>query len=109
MLEQAAAVSIGQFMEQVGPWVQNQPDLLDKLDLDQMVDELAQRLGVPASIIRSDEQVAAIRQQREQAAAAQQQAAMEARMMESMAKVGNVRTQGTVAGEGMGRPQEDDA
>ena len=70
---------------------------------------LAQRLGVPASIIRSDEQVAAIRQQREQAAAAQQQADMEARMMESMAKVGNVRTQGTVAGEVMGRPQEDDA
>ena len=34
---------------------------------------------------------------------------MEARMMESMAKVGNVRTQGTVAGEAMGRPQEDDA
>ena len=28
-------------------------------------------------------------------------------MMESMAKVGNVRTQGTVAGEVMGRPQEE--
>lgn len=109
MLEQAAAVSIGQFMDQVGPWAQSQPSILDKLDLDQMVDELAQRLGVPASIIRSDEQVAAIRRQREQAAAAQQQADMEARMMESMAKVGNVRTQGTVAGEVMGRPQEDDA
>ena len=91
------------------PTAQSQPTILDKLDLDQMVDELAQRLGVPASIIRSDEQVAAIRQQREQAAAAQQQADMEARMMESMAKVGNVRTQGTVAGEVMGRPQEDDA
>ena len=109
MLEQAAAVSIGQFMDQVGPWAQSQPTILDKLDLDQMVDELAQGLGVPASIIRSDEQVAAIRQQREQAAAAQQQAAMEARMMESMAKMGNVKTEGTVAGKVMGSPQEDNA
>lgn len=109
MLEQAAAVSIGQFMDQVGPWAQSQPTILDKLDLDQMVDELAQRLGVPASIIRSDEQVAAIRQQREQAAAAQQQAAMEVQMMESMAKMGNVKTEGTVAGKVMGSPQEDNA
>ena len=96
-------------MDQVGPWAQSQPTILDKLDLDQMVDELAQRLGVPASIIRSDEQVAAIRQQREQAAAAQQQAAMEVQMMESMAKMGNVKTEGTVAGKVMGSPQEDNA
>lgn len=86
-----------------------QPNLLDKLDLDQMMDELAQRLGVPASIIRSDEQVAAIRQQREQAAAAQQQAVMESQMMESMAKMGNVKTEGTVAGKVMGSSQEDNA
>ena len=66
-------------------------------------------LGPRCQYYRSPSQVAAIRRQREQAAAAQQQADMEARMMESMAKVGNVRTQGTVAGEVMGRPQEDDA
>lgn len=51
------------------------PDVLDKLDLDQSVDEYASMIGVPPTILRSDEQVAAIRKQR--AEAAQQQQAME--------------------------------
>lgn len=51
------------------------PEVLDKLDLDQAVDEYAAMVGVPPTIIRSDDQVAQIREQR--AAAAQQQMAME--------------------------------
>ncbi len=43
-------------------------DLFDKLDMDQMIDELATGLGVPGSIIRPDTDVAQIRQQREQQA-----------------------------------------
>ena len=48
-----------------------QPQILDKIDFDQAIDELATALGAPGSIIRSDPEVAQIRQQRAQA---QQQA-----------------------------------
>lgn len=48
-----------------------QPEIFDKVDLDQMIDELATGLGVPGSIIRSDQETTRIRQQRQQA---QQQA-----------------------------------
>lgn len=53
--------------------------ILDKLDLDQMVDELATGLGAPGSVIRADADVAALRQQRASAQArqAQLQAAMQ--------------------------------
>ena len=73
------------------------------------MDELAQRLGVPASVIRSDETVAAMREARAQAQAAQQQQMVEAQMLQQMAQLGNVKTQGTVAGEvlGAGKPEGD--
>lgn len=38
--------------------------VLDKIDIDQMVDELAGGLGCPGKIVRADSDVAAIRQQR---------------------------------------------
>ena len=47
--------------------------MLDKLDLDQAVDELATGLGVPGAIVRSDEDVQKLRQQRQQEQASQQQ------------------------------------
>jgi hypothetical protein len=52
-----------------------EPGVLDKLDVDQVIDELADALGVPPSIIRSDEAVAGLRQAR--AKQAQQQQAVE--------------------------------
>lgn len=48
------------------------PEVLDKIDWDADIDEYAQRLGAPSKLVRSDEEVAAIRQQRQQAAAQQQ-------------------------------------
>ena len=51
------------------------PEVLDKLNLDQAIDEYGLNIGVAPTIIRSDDEVAQIRQQR--AAAAQQQQAME--------------------------------
>lgn len=51
---------------------QNQ-EIFDKVDLDQMVDELAQGIGAPGSIIRADDDVAKIRQQRAQAIQQMQQ------------------------------------
>lgn len=55
--------------------------ILDKIDMDQMIDELATGIGVKGSVIRSDEEVAQIRQQRAQAEAMQQQ--MQQKMQEA--------------------------
>lgn len=106
MLEQSGAVATAQFMEQIAPLIKISPDIMDKIDVDQMIDELAQRMGVPASIIRSDETVAAIRQQRAEAQAAQQAQAAAMMAAEQAAKLGNVKTQGTVAGAVLGAEQE---
>lgn len=54
------------------------PDVLDKVDLDQAIDEYFDMLGVPPSIVVSDDEVAEVRQQR-----AQQQQAMQAAEMAS--------------------------
>ncbi|MDE7372089.1 MAG: hypothetical protein K2N07_10215, partial [Desulfovibrio sp.] len=53
-------------------------------------------------VIRSDETVAAMREARAQAQAAQQQQMAEAQMLQQMARLGNVKTEGTVAGEVLG-------
>ncbi|EPR42719.1 Bacteriophage head-to-tail connecting protein [Desulfovibrio sp. X2] len=51
------------------------PEIMDKIDLDQAVDDLADIMGTPADLVRSDGAVADIRQSREQQA--QQAAAMQ--------------------------------
>lgn len=52
------------------------PEVLDKVDFDQMVDEYGGMLGIPPSLVRTDEQVQAIRQAR--AEQQQQMMAMQA-------------------------------
>lgn len=59
----------------IGQVAQFRPDVLDKLDVDQTVDEYLDMLGVPPTIINSDDEVAAMRQER--AAMQQQQMQME--------------------------------
>jgi len=51
------------------------PEIFDKFNADQAIDEIATDLKIPATVIRSDEEVAAIRQQRAAAIAQQQQMA----------------------------------
>lgn len=48
------------------------PDALDKLNTDQLVDDFGEMLGTPPELVRSDDQVASIRQQRAQRMAQQQ-------------------------------------
>lgn len=68
-------------IERFAGFVQNmhqtmpEASITDKVDADQMVDDYANITGVPTNIVRTDEQVAAIRQQRAQAQQAQQAAA----------------------------------
>ena len=64
-------------------------EVLDKVDVDQMVDELATGLGVPGKVIRADSDVAQIRQQRAEAQAAQMQ--QQQQMLEAQAAVQNAQ------------------
>lgn len=76
------------FVTNLAQGTQN-PTVLDKLDADQMVDEYGDMMGVSPKVIRSDEEVANIRNARAQAEQQQQQieqAAMEAQAIERLAK-----------------------
>ncbi len=53
-----------------GQMSQFNPEVLDKLDMDQMMDEYADVIGTPANLVVSDEDVAAIRAERARAAQA---------------------------------------
>ncbi len=64
-------------------------EVLDKVDVDQMVDELATGLGVPGKVIRADSDVAQIRRQRAEAQAAQMQ--QQQQMLEAQAAVQNAQ------------------
>lgn len=70
------AVSTGS-IERVAGFIGNlaggKPEVLDKFDADQAVDEYADMVGVPPSIILSDDRVAEIRKQRLEQAQQQQQ------------------------------------
>jgi hypothetical protein len=52
------------------------PEVVDKIDRDQIVDEYSDMVGMPANLIRSDDDVAAIRAERQRLKQAQQQAEM---------------------------------
>jgi hypothetical protein len=51
------------------------PDALDKIDIDQAIDEFGMSIGAPAKVIRADDKVAEIREARAKAAQAQALAA----------------------------------
>ena len=66
--KQAGIAAINQtvgFIGQVAQLTQN-PDALDKLNVDEAIAEVAEMHGVPPKMIRSDEEVAALREQRQQ-------------------------------------------
>ena len=73
------------------------PDVIDKFDFDQSVDEYANMRGIPAGVVRSDDDVSEIRQAREQQ---QQQAAMQANM-QSAAEGAKTLSDTDTAGENM--------
>lgn len=66
--------SIDRLIGTVGAIAGLRPDVVDKLDTDQIVDAYADSLGVDPTLIVADDKVAIIRQERAQAAQAQQQA-----------------------------------
>ena len=70
-LRQTGAETTRALVQDVLALAQADPQALDKIDIDQAVDELATGLGAPGKVIRADADVLAIRQQRAQAQAAQ--------------------------------------
>jgi hypothetical protein len=58
------------------------PDILDKLNFDQVIDDMGEAFGVNPAIVVSDQDVAAMRQQRAQAMQAQQAAAVAPQVVE---------------------------
>lgn len=75
---QAGIAAINQVVDFIGTLAQitQSPAALDKLNVDEAIDEVAEMHGVPPKLIRSDEEVAALREQREQQT--QQMQAMQA-------------------------------
>jgi hypothetical protein len=69
----AGLSGIERFTAYVGQLAAVNPEIIDKVDMDQAVDEYGSITGVPPRIIRPDEAVAEMRAQRAQAVQAQQQ------------------------------------
>ena len=68
-----ATAGVERFVGFAGNLAAAYPEILDKVDMDQVIDEYGDMLGVPSKIVRPDEMVTAIRQQRADAARQQQQ------------------------------------
>lgn len=60
------AGSMERFLAVASGFAQFSSGVLDKIDFEQAVDELADTYGVPPSLVRSDDKVAELRQQRQQ-------------------------------------------
>lgn len=70
-----AAQGVDRLLGTVGQLAALKPDIVDKVDLDQVVDDYAEMYGVNPKIIVPDDKVVVIRDQRQQQIAAQQAAA----------------------------------
>lgn len=66
------AVGVMQMMEWTTPIAQVKPEILDRIDYDEALKVLGEASNVPSKVLRSDEQVAALRGQRAQAEQAAQ-------------------------------------
>jgi hypothetical protein len=78
----------------VGNLAQLKPEVLDKIDFDQVVDDYGDMYGVNPKIVVPDNVVAQIRAQRAQAAQAAQTAAAMPQLVESAKTAGDINTQG---------------
>ena len=65
---------ISRFLQDVIPMAQTDQGVLDNIDMDKMLEVYAKARGVPRSVLRPSQQVAALRQQRQKAQAMQQAA-----------------------------------
>lgn len=65
----------------VGQLASAQPEVLDKFDADQAVDEYGEAIGVPSTLLRSDDDVRALREERQKQLEVKEQAQMASQVM----------------------------
>ncbi|HEX2919502.1 MAG TPA: portal protein, partial [Edaphobacter sp.] len=85
---------IDRLVGNLGMVAQMKPDVLDKFDADQWVDEYSDMLGVDPRLIVASDQVAIVRQKRTEAQAAAQQAAMAQQVSRTAKNLGQTPTGG---------------
>lgn len=90
-----ALAGIDRFLDRLAILAQTRPDVLDKVDLDQAIDEYASATGIPPRMIIADERVAELRAARAQA----EQAAMQAETMKTAAQGAQALSQTDMSGE----------
>lgn len=90
----AGLASMDRFWLFIQQMVQVSPTALDKVDLDQFIDEYAERTGIPRKLIIDDERVAMLREQK----ARQEQAMMQAQMIPAGAKAAKDLSQASLEG-----------
>ena len=89
-----AAQGADRLLGTVGSMAQMKPEVLDKLDFDQLVDDYSEMYGVNPKIIVPDDQVAAMRAGRAQQQQAMQAAAMVPNAVETAKTAGEINTEG---------------
>lgn len=89
-----AAQGVDRLLGTVGQLAALKPEVLDKVDFDQVVDDYGEMYGVNPKIIVPDTVVAQNRAQRAQAMAAQQAAAAAPQMVDSAKTASEIDTQG---------------
>jgi hypothetical protein len=89
-----AAQGVDRLLGTVGNLAQFKPEVLDKIDFDQVVDDYSDMYGVNPKIVIPDDKVAEIRAQRAQAAQAAQTSAAMPQLVESAKTAGEVNVQG---------------
>jgi hypothetical protein len=85
-----AAQGIDRLLGTVGQLAALKPDILDKVDFDQVVDDYSEMYGVNPKVIVPDDKVADIRAQRQQQMAAQQAAAAVPTVADTAKTMGDV-------------------
>jgi hypothetical protein len=92
MVSTGGVERLTQFVGGVGAVV---PEALDKINVDATIDTYADMMGVPPKIVRTDDEVAQIRQVRAQ----QQQAMMQAQHAQQMAETGKTLSETNTSGD----------
>lgn len=89
-----ASQGVDRLLGTVGQLAGLKPEVLDKVDFDQVVDDYSEMYGVNPKIIVPDDRVAAMREQRAQQMAQQQAAAAAPMAVDAAKTMGDVNVQG---------------
>lgn len=96
------ANQISRYFQDLIPMAQIDPSIMDAIDLDKAAKEIALARGTPRMILRSDEDVASMREQKQKMQAAQTAAAVAEPASKAVKNLSDAQTAGGPLGTGMG-------